>query len=118
MCSLFKKLLREACKSEVQANKRAWRAFLKRPENFSGPKTFQGSFRVNFLGPGKRFSMHPKTPWILTRVFRVVFSGLQRELDSDLFKHGAILYNKAEVFSLSIRNPNGQPMLQFTLVNF
>ena len=29
------------------------------------------------------------------------------------FKHGAILYNKAEVFSLSIRNPNGRPMLQF-----
>ena len=28
-------------------------------------------------------------------------------------KHGAILYNEAEVFSLSIRNPNGRPMLQF-----
>ena len=26
-------------------------------------------------------------------------------------KHGAILYNKAEVFSLPIINPNGQPML-------
>ena len=63
-----------------------WRAFLKRPENFSGPKTFRGSFRVNFSGPGKRFSTRPKTPWILTRVFRVVFSGLQRELDSDLLR--------------------------------
>ena len=30
-----------------------------------------------------------------------------------LVKHGAILYNEAEVFSLSIRNPNGRPMLQF-----
>ena len=29
------------------------------------------------------------------------------------FKHGAILYNKAEVFSLSITNPNGRPMLPF-----
>ena len=28
-------------------------------------------------------------------------------------KHGAILYNEAEVFSLSITNPNGRPMLQF-----
>ena len=26
-------------------------------------------------------------------------------------KHGAILYNEAEVFSLSITNPNGRPML-------
>ena len=56
------------------------RAFLKRPENFSGPKTFRGSFRVNFSGPGKRFLTRPKTPRILTRVFRVVFSGLQREV--------------------------------------
>ena len=29
------------------------------------------------------------------------------------FKHGAILYNEAEVFSLSITNPNGRPMLPF-----
>ena len=28
-------------------------------------------------------------------------------------KHGAILYNEAEVFSLSIRNPTGRPMLPF-----
>ena len=28
-------------------------------------------------------------------------------------KHGAILYNEAEVFSLSITNPNGRPMLPF-----
>ena len=28
-------------------------------------------------------------------------------------KHGAILYNKAEVFSLSITNPNGCSMLPF-----
>ena len=28
-------------------------------------------------------------------------------------KHGAILYNGAEVFSLSITNPNGRPMLPF-----
>ena len=65
---------------------KVWRAFLKRPENLSGPKTFRGSFRVNFSGPGKRFSTRPKTPRILTRVFRVVFSGLQRELDSDLLR--------------------------------
>ena len=45
---------------------RPWRAFLKRPENFSGPKTLRGSFRVNFSGPGKRFSTRPKTPRILT----------------------------------------------------
>ena len=63
-----------------------WRAFLKRPENFSGPKTFRGSFRVNFSGPGKRFSTRPKTPRILTRVFWVVFSDLQRELYSDLLR--------------------------------
>ena len=30
-----------------------------------------------------------------------------------LFKHGAILYNGAEVLSLSITNPNGRPMLPF-----
>ena len=29
------------------------------------------------------------------------------------FKHGAILYNEAEVFSLSITNPNGRSMLPF-----
>ena len=28
-------------------------------------------------------------------------------------KHGAILYNEAEVFSLSITNPKGRPMLPF-----
>ena len=28
-------------------------------------------------------------------------------------KHEAILYNKAEVFSLSVTNPNGRPMLPF-----
>ena len=28
-------------------------------------------------------------------------------------KHGAILYNEAEVFSLSITNPNERPMLPF-----
>ena len=28
-----------------------------------------------------------------------------------LFKHEAILYNEAEVFSLSITNPNGRTML-------
>ena len=33
--------------------------------------------------------------------------------DPGLLKHGAILYNKAEVFSLSITNPNGPPMLPF-----
>ena len=65
---------------------RARRAFLKRPENFSGPKTFRGSFWVNFSGPEKPFSTRPKTPRILTRVFRVVFSGLQRELESDLLR--------------------------------
>ena len=30
-----------------------------------------------------------------------------------LFKQGAILYNEAEVFSPSITNPNGRPMLPF-----
>ena len=30
-----------------------------------------------------------------------------------IIKHGAILYNEAEVFSLSITNPNGRPMLPF-----
>ena len=64
-----------------------WHVFLKRPENFSGPKTFRDSFRVNFSGPGKRFSTRPKTPRILTRVFWVVFSGLQREL-KNLNWHG------------------------------
>ena len=29
------------------------------------------------------------------------------------FKHEAILDNEAEVFSLSITNPNGRPMLPF-----
>ena len=32
---------------------------------------------------------------------------------NDVLKHGAILYNEAEVFSLSITNPNGLPMLAF-----
>ena len=32
------------------------RAFLKTPENFSGPKTFRGVFRVFFSGPEKCFS--------------------------------------------------------------
>ena len=37
------------------------RAFLKKPENFSGPKAFRGSFRVIFSGPGKGFSKPPET---------------------------------------------------------
>ena len=32
---------------------------------------------------------------------------------SKCVKHGVILYNEAEVFSLSITNPNGRPMLPF-----
>ena len=35
------------------------------------------------------------------------------EAELEPVKHGAILYNKAEVFSLSITNPNGRPMLPF-----
>ena len=42
------------------------RAFLKRPVNFSGPKTFRGCFRVRFSGSGKRFSKRP----IFSRDFR------------------------------------------------
>ena len=36
-----------------------------------------------------------------------------KELAMPGLKHGAILYNEAEVFSLSIRNPNGRPMVPF-----
>ena len=50
-----------------------------------GPGDFWGLFSGEFLG--SRVSTRPKTPRILTRVFRVVFSGLQRELGSDLFKN-------------------------------
>ena len=32
---------------------------------------------------------------------------------SPILKHGAILHNEAEVFSLSITNSNGRPMLPF-----
>ena len=32
---------------------------------------------------------------------------------ANVLKHGAILYNEAEVFSPSITNPNGRPMLPF-----
>ena len=67
---------RITCMRMLRTNqsKIARRAFLKRPENFSGPKTFRGSFRVNFSGPGKRFSTCPKTPRILT-LFRVRIRG-------------------------------------------
>ena len=41
----------------------------------------------------------------------LVSCGRLNELSA--FKHGAILYNEAEVFSLSITNPNGRPMLPF-----
>ena len=34
-------------------------------------------------------------------------------LNRKMLKHGAILHNEAEVFSLSITNPNGRPMLPF-----
>ena len=34
-------------------------------------------------------------------------------LAKSLLKHGATLYNEVEVFSLSITNPNGRPMLPF-----
>ena len=37
----------------------------------------------------------------------------QRPITFVVLKHGAILYNEAEVFSLSITNPNGLPMLPF-----
>ena len=53
----------------------AWRAFLKRPENFSGPKAFRGSFRVIFSGPGKCFSKPPETARIPSERFGI-FLGL------------------------------------------
>ena len=49
------------------------RAFLKTPENFSGPKTLRGVFRVFFSGPEKCFSEHPKVPRIVSRYFRESF---------------------------------------------
>ena len=52
-----------------------WRAFLKSPENCSGPKTFRGSFRAHFSGFEKRFSKHP----IFARYFRESFRDLWRE---------------------------------------
>ena len=39
--------------------------------------------------------------------------GVHRGILQLLVKHRAILYNEAEVFSLSITNPNGLPMLAF-----
>ena len=47
-----------------------WRAFLKTRENFSGPKTFRGVFRVFFSGPEKCFSEHPKVSRNVSRYFR------------------------------------------------
>ena len=47
-----------------------WRAFLKTYENFSGPKTFRGVFRMFFLGPEKCFSEHPKVSRNVSRYFR------------------------------------------------
>ena len=52
------------------------RAFLKTPENFSGPKTLRGAFRVFFSGPEKcfsGFSEHPKVSRIVSRYFRESF---------------------------------------------
>ena len=53
----------------------------------------------------------------LSEPFIVKFIENQSEHLSKLtlyhLKHGAILYNEAEVFSLSITNPNGRPMLPF-----
>ena len=48
-------------------------------------------------------------PWIL------MLLGKQNSLLAlgPVIKHGPILYNKAEVFSLSITNPNGRSMLPF-----
>ena len=45
------------------------RAFLKSPENFSGPRTFRGTFRVCFSGSKKCFSKRPKA----SRYFRGSF---------------------------------------------
>ena len=47
------------------------RAFLKRPENFSGPKVFRGSFRFIFSGPGKCFSKPPETARISSERFGI-----------------------------------------------
>ena len=61
------------------------RAFLKRPENFSGPKIFRGSFRVNFSRPGKRFLNAPENTPDSHPSFSVC-SASERELDSDLLR--------------------------------
>ena len=52
---------------------RCWRAFLKTPENFSGPKTLRGAFWVLLSGPEKCFSEHPKVSRIVSRYFRESF---------------------------------------------
>ena len=52
---------------------KARRAFLKTPENFTGPKTFRGTFRVFFSGPEKCFSEHPKVSRNVSRYFRESF---------------------------------------------
>ena len=38
-------------------------------------------------------------------------NNVKDNVDYKRLKHGAILYNEAEVFSLSITNPNGRSML-------
>jgi len=42
-----------------------------------------------------------------------LFCALDLNFVGPWFKHGAIPYNEAEVFTLSITNPNGRPMLPF-----
>ena len=64
------------------------RAFLKTPENFSGPKTFRGAFRVFFSGPEKCFSKHPKVSRIASRYFRESFRVRAGEI---ILQHGFFL---------------------------
>ena len=62
----------------MTAKSQTRRAFLKTPENFSGPKTFRGASRVFFSGPEKCFSKHPKLSRVASRYFRVSFRGGHR----------------------------------------
>ena len=73
----------------------SWRAFLKTPENFSGPKTLRGAFRVFFSGPEKCFSEHPKVSRIVSRYFRESFRVRAGKI---ILEHG-FFYSTISIFS-------------------
>ena len=74
----------DCCKARLHVSDQA--CVSQKTRKLLGPEDFSGLFSDEFFGSRKAFLNAPENTPDSHPSFRVVFSGLQRELDSDLLR--------------------------------